>query len=347
MKIIYDNLVYSLQNFGGISTYWYELSVRILAQQGIDIAFYETGKEAGNIARRNLKISSKTVNLSNRGSLLIERFLKLPECLDENIFHSSYFRVPVKNSKTKVITTVHDFTHDLYYKGPRVWLHNLVKKRAITESDYIICVSNNTRNDLLHFYPAITPDKVKVVYNGVSSNFQIVGDITDRSYQPYFLFIGSREDYKNFDFALEIVSEYEDFQLYIVGAPLSKHEETKVNIKIGKRYKVFTGIDNTTLNLLYNDAFCLLYPSSYEGFGIPLLEAMRAGCPFIALNTSSIPEIAGNIRTLMSTLNMDEAKNTVEYILANRKVLVEQGLQQSQKYSWDQCFKETLNIYNL
>lgn len=346
MKIVLDNLVYSLQNFGGISTYWYELSIRFLEDENLDILFYETGSEGENVYRKKMRINDSQIVKSNRGGLIFERFLNLPSYNKENIFHSSYFRIPKKNPKTTIISTVHDFTHDLFYSGPRVWLHNFMKKEMINQSDRIITVSNNTRNDLLNFYPNINPDKVHVIYNGVSDDFCVLNSPANGGV-PYFLFIGSREHYKNFDFAVQITSKFKAFNLFIVGAPLSKKELSYVSQQLGTRYKIITGAGTEELNLLYNNAFCLLYPSSYEGFGIPLLEAMRAGCPFIAMNWSSIPEVAGDAGVLLEERNMEHAEKAVEYIMNNRQMIIIKGLEQSQNFSWDKTFQETKLIYGV
>lgn len=344
MTLFYDNLVYSLQHFGGISTYWYELTQRLLKEQELELKFYETGREQANICRKKLDIGQQQVIRSNRAGLLVERFLKLPAYPGPHLFHSSYFRVPVKTKQTKTICTVHDFIHDIYFSGPRLWLHNRMKRKAILESDLIITVSENTRKDLLRFYPNVDPAAVKVVYNGVSDSYRVL-DLVVNLKRPYFLSIGLRDNYKNFDFAVNLAAGYKDFDLYIVGPPLSTAEILVLEKKLPGRYKVFTGVDESLLNKIYNAAFCLLYPSEYEGFGIPILEAMRAGCPFIALNKSSIPEVAGDAGVLLEAADIDEARQAVEQINNNRAEIVGKGLRQAAKFSWGSCFNETYQLY--
>jgi len=344
MTVFYDNLVYSLQRYGGISTYWYELTTRLLKEPELDLRFYETGKELRNICRKKLNIPATQVMHSNRAGILMERFLNLPANTEPHLFHSSYFRVPVKTRQTSTVTTVHDFIHDLYFSGPRVWLHNLMKKKAILQSDVIITVSKHTRNDLLRFYPEVSPEKVKVIYNGVSENYRILENPLQLS-RPFFLYVGFRDRYKNFDFAMKIAALRPDFDLYVVGPPLSVAEITLLDKALNGRYKVFSGIDEHLLNELYNGAFCLLYPSEYEGFGIPLLEAMRAGCPFIALNKSAIPEVAGDAGVLLEAADLDDAEQALQFIELNRPVLVNKGLQQVSKFSWSSCYEQTYQLY--
>jgi mannosyltransferase len=99
------------------------------------------------------------------------------------------------------------------------------------------------------------------------------------------------------------------------------------------------------LNALYNNAFALVYPSSYEGFGIPVVEAMKAGCPFIALNKSSIPEVAGDAGVLMDDLTIDFFNEALSRIKTDRDEIIIKGLNQVSNFSWEKCYYETLKIY--
>ncbi|MGN7205158.1 glycosyltransferase family 4 protein [Pedobacter sp. SAFR-022] len=344
MTLCYDNLVYSLQPFGGISTYWYELTRRLLNVPDVDLRFYETGREQHNVCRKQLNIAQEQVIRSNRAGILVERFLKLPAFPGPHLFHSSYFRIPERNRNAKIVTTVHDFIHDIYFSGPRVWLHNRMKRCAILESDLIITVSEHTRKDLLRFYPDLNAEKIKVIYNGVSETYKQLEQPMPVK-RPYFLYVGLRDVYKNFSFAIDVAADQSDFDLYVVGPPLNAVERALLEQKLPGRYKVFTGLDESMLNELYNAAFCLLYPSEYEGFGIPILEAMRAGCPFIALNKSAIPEVAGTAGILLEAAEIELARQAVAQIQLDRQGIILRGLQQSQHFSWERCFDQTYELY--
>jgi mannosyltransferase len=346
MELYYDNIVYALQKIGGISSYWYELTKRLQHDPDANIGFIETGSEGGNILRQLLEITPDDVILRKSRSMYFERFrrVKLGELDHPSIFHSSYFRVPVRQPNMKVVTTVHDFTHDRYFKGARLWLHNLAKRRAIIESDAIITVSEHTRRDLLEFYPNVDPMKVLVIYNGVADEFRLLAGRKNADTRT-FLYVGARDHYKNFNFAVEIISGLSDAHLNIVGRAFSAKEQEMLDLKMPGRYTLHSNVSTPELNMLYNEAFCLLYPSSYEGFGIPLLEAMRAGCPFIALNASSIPEVAGHAGILLSKLDLEEAWHAIALISSDREKYVQSGLSQSQQFSWDKCYRETANLY--
>ena len=206
--------------------------------------------------------------------------------------------------------------------------------------------SKNTKKDLLHFYPEFSKKDIRVVYNGMSSDYSAIpNDKSDNQKKPFFLFVGSRVTYKNFNFVVNCIAQSNDFHLKIVGSKLNSNEIHLLNTQLGNRWEVYENINNTELNILYNNAFSLIYPSSYEGFGIPLLEAMKSGCPFIALNASSIPEVAGNAGVLLENLSINEFNKAAILISKDRINIVNKGFEQANKFSWDICYGEILKIY--
>lgn len=340
MNVILDNIVFSLQKAGGISTYWFELSSRIL--RDYDTVFF-VDRENENIVSKKLIVNKKRILKTGISSLLLDRFMniKLDKINESFIFHSSYNRI-TSNKNAKYVLTVHDFVHEKYYSGIRKVLHSFYKSKAIKKADAIIVISENTKKDLLVFFPNINPNKIRVIYNGVSDDFFF---IKQRVVTNDLLFIGSREKYKNFDFAVRAVAQTDGFKLNIVGSILRKNEILMLNKFIPGRWELFNNIDNTKLNELYNSAFALIYPSSYEGFGIPLLEAMKAGCPFIAYNSSSIPEVAGDAGVLIDRLEVSFFNEAISVIDINREEILKKGFNQANKFSWEKCYQETLNVY--
>lgn len=345
MKLLLDNIVYSLQRAGGISTYWYELSRRFLQVPGLGVTFIESERALHNIQRKRLDVSASAIIAESMG--VRQRFKRISGkwAGDQTIFHSSYFRVLQKGTSATQVCTVHDFTHDFYYSGPRIWLHNFAKRRAVLESDVTICISENTRMDALRFFPSIDPSRFVTIYNGVSSDFHVLPGAEKTGEPPYLLYVGSREHYKNFGYAVSLAAAARGFHLYIVGGPLTPSEASLLEVKLRGRYKVLAGIDNQALNRLYNAAYCLLYPSSYEGFGLPLVESMKAGCPFIALRGSAIPEVAGDAGVLLSGLDVDEGLAAISVIGNDRAGMVGRGMIQANKFSWDLCFEQTYTLY--
>lgn len=340
MKIILDNIVFSLQKVGGISTYWFELYSRIL-RDNIDVLFIDRMND--NIVAKQLSIDKKRILNSGIHNLLVDRFMSLSikKVNEIFIFHSSYNRITT-NKKAKQVITVHDFVHERFYRGIRRILHSYQKGKAIKKADAIIVISENTKKDLLYFFPQIKACTIRVIYNGVSNDFFSKKEkITSNS----FLFIGSREKYKNFDFAVKALAQKDGFILKIIGSFLRKEELRTLNQFIPGRWELFSHIENETLNGLYNDAYALIYPSSYEGFGIPLLEAMKAGCPFIAYNSSSIPEVAGEAGVLIDKLEISLFNDAIARIDKNREEIIKKGFDQANKFSWEKCYQETIQVY--
>ncbi|EBO7750257.1 glycosyltransferase family 4 protein [Salmonella enterica] len=280
---------------------------------------------------------------TNRRARLFERYRCFKtrstdqEC---NIFHSTYYRFP-KDNNFPVVTTVHDFTYELYMRGIRKTIHSLQKNRAIQNSDSIICVSQNTAKDLLNFCD-VDDKKIHVIYNGVSEAYKYL----NLEEEEFILFVGARAGYKNFELAVKAVAKLSKMKLKIVGGGTLSNSEIKLLTEyLDDKYEYLGKITNEHLNILYNTAYCLIYPSEYEGFGIPLLEAMRAGCPVIAVNRSSIPEVVGNSAILVDRVSIDSLFSALLRVPLNRNELRYKGLLQSQKFSWDKCFSETYDLY--
>lgn len=352
MNVIIDNIIFSLQKSGGISVYWFEIIDRILIQSGVKAFFVEKNKPVENLFRDQLVIdNTHIVENSNKLLRYFSRYrtINIKNRNERFIFHSSYYRTlsksVKKNNQVREVVTVHDYTYERFSSGPKKWVHSWQKNKAIAAADVVICISENTKKDLLHFSPQFSYKDIRVIYNGVSSDYYKIPEAISDSTTTFFLFVGSRTSYKNFDFAVKAVAALDNFHLKIVGGQLSQKEIQLLDDYLKGRWTYVGIISNIELNICYNTAFALLYPSSYEGFGIPLVEAMKAGCPFIALQCSSITEVAGNAGFLMNTLSIDKFKEGVAFIQTNRDEIIEKGLQQSHLYSWDKCYTEVVAIY--
>ncbi len=353
MNLIIDLVAFSLQKSGGVSVYWYEIIEKMLTESGIKPLFIEENGEVENIFRQELKIQDNHI-ISEKTKLFnyLSRYREINlEVTNKNfIFHSTYYRTLSKvvknNNRVKEIVTVHDFTYEHFSKGLKKWVHSYQKKKAISAADVVICISENTKKDLLYFYPQFSSKDIRVLYNGVSSDYNEISELkSENSISPFFLFVGSRTDYKNFDFTVKAIAQTKDFTLKIVGGNLNDKELFFLNSLIPDRWELCVSVNNKDLNILYNTAFALLYPSSYEGFGIPIVEAMKAGCPFIALNCSSIPEVAGNAGFLLETLDISSFNDAVLCIKKDREEIIKKGFIQANKFSWEKCYQEVLEIY--
>lgn len=304
MKLILDNIIFSLQRTGGISVVWNELLSR--ARVDKDIRLTELDYRDAMTARR------------------LERYRTPAYQADTPaIFHSSYFRV-LPQPGVYNVTTVHDLTYHFYRHGLPKAVHLWEEQRALRHSEAIICVSENTKRDLLRIYPWVKEEQVHVVYNGVSDAFYPIPSVEKKG---YLLFIGnSAVAYKRFDVAQNV-------------ARLT-----------GLELRTVSHVTQEQLNRCYNEALCLLYPSDYEGFGLPILEAQKAGCPVIAQDTSSIPEVMGPDGLMVehdTPQRMAEAMAEQVRQLLSRPTdtIVRSGIENANRFSWDTMYRQIKQVY--
>lgn len=351
MNLLLDNIIFSLQHAGGISMLWSKMLDNILLEDEFNVRFLEYDNH--NFFRRNTPVLEKHIlNKKKLWPNAIERYLQ-PSIKDfKGVFHSSYYRY-INNSNVCNITTVHDFTYEYFRRGLPKYIHSYQKSKAILNSDSIICVSEHTKLDLLKFYPKISPSKITVVYNGIDEVFNVdKSDEILKKYIPfeskeYLLFVGERAGYKNFDMVVEASLKLQK-PLVIVGPSLTKKEKTELDIKLSIKYVALGDISSNVLNSIYNHALCLLYPSSYEGFGLPIVEAQNAGCPVIASNTSSIPEVIGKGGIMLDTINSDKICEGIQVIdksSSERDHYIKKGLENGKRFSWDTCYQQTKATY--
>lgn len=356
MKIVYDNIVFSLQKTGGISVVWSELLKRLLIERKNDLQIIEYYNANQNIFRKTIQLEFKKKKTLSDYLLLITRYIN-PKMKNINypfIFHSSYYRVSTNKNAINV-TTVHDFIYEKFRRGIKKEIHCYQKKLSILNSDFIICVSENTKKDLLTYYPNIAPEKVFVVYNGVSEDYFI----TDKNYSHelpypthnYMIYLGVRDEYKRFDIAIKTAKQLNINLVIVGGGKLSKKELTYLNSQLSKsQYQAFTNLSNFQLNNLYSNALCLMYPSTYEGFGIPVIEAQRAGCPVVAYNNGAVKEIIGDTPLLFNRFDITEISDIITVNLFNstlRNEIINCGIANSKRFSWDITYEKTKEIYDL
>jgi glycosyltransferase involved in cell wall biosynthesis len=368
-EIVVDGVIFQSQARGGISRLFSEILPRMCeADDSLHISLLTQGRLKQSLPKHR--------HIRHRSVPAFERYLR-PTCVwqsvlprikhfmynlwagtgEGKIWHSTYYTMPEKWTGYSV-ATVHDMVFELfpqYYNGPDFDLFRQRKRLSVQRADAIICVSDTTRQDVLRLYK-LDADKVQVVPNACSDVFRRL-DSTELSAfgqieQPFLLYIGNRARYKNFDVLAKAYSLWhrrKEVALVLVGGKpvLGSEQQLTEELAIAKQVKLLGNVDDETLCSLYNSALAFVYPSVYEGFGMPLLEAMACGCPIIASRVPSTVEVAGDCPIYFDPTSVDDLVKAFDVALSQGRdsERVRTGLEKVKSYSWDKTAAQTLNIY--
>ena len=245
------------------------------------------------------------------------------------------------------LLTVYDMIHETY---PDLFDQHAIEfknKRILCEkAAKIIAIRENTKKDIVRLCN-IDPDKIEVIYLGQS--FKKANKHTIQLPEKYILFTGSRWGYKNFKRFAEAFSRLpSDYELVCTGAPFTEEEiQLFQQLNMSQRVHAFF-VSDQQLSELYSRALLFVFPSEYEGFGIPVLESMVCGCPVVLSDASSFPEVAGDAGAYFDPLSVDSIYETMHEVLfdeMSRQTLIEKGYQQAEQFSWEKMAKQTLYLY--
>jgi glycosyltransferase involved in cell wall biosynthesis len=359
MRVVYDYQAFNMQKCGGISRYIYEIatglsdraiSSTILAP--LHINDYLANDQQGLVrGRRRLDIPRTKRAIGYLNARISQLALAR---LAPNILHETYYsRIHLAPPGCQTVLTVYDMIHERFAEAmhPREQRIVQIKRAAIQRADRIICISASTKRDLLE-YIDLEPSQISVIHVAQSLP-KPLPDLLE-NYPPFILFVGQRGGYKNFSNLLRAYSANQflrsNFNLLCFGSHNFTREEKSLIRSLGlSEYQVIhiSGNDRL-LASLYFHASAFVYPSLYEGFGIPLLEAMSLGCPVVCSNTSSFPEVAGAAAEFFDPHDTESIAEALERVLSSLSrinVLSAAGKQQAQKYSWQTCVDQTISVY--
>ena len=368
MNILYDHQIFIDQIYGGPSKYFIKLIEKILLKENVKICapihinnylkklpdeivfgykldnfYYE--KIPFKIRNNLIKSVIDKINI-----LYLNKFSKKfkPDLLHRTNFHTYKTNLPV-------VITVYDLIHEKYHNMYGKNSEFRPKKKAIEEADEIICISKNTLNDL-HYYYDIKNKNTSVIYLGCDFNLRNdkIFDVKNEIKENFILYVGKRINYKNFYNFIKAYSLSDslkrDFKIYCFGGGKFTSNEIKTfkNLNIDfEKIKYFFG-DDEILEDLYRKAKVLVYPSKYEGFGLPVLEAMSLGCPVLCSKVASIPEVGGDAVAYFDPDNIENIKDSIcEIVYSDHKIknLKEEGIKKSKQFTWSKCTLETLKVY--
>lgn len=316
----------------------------------------------------HLKFIDKYTNIKSN---VLRKGIFLPfsmRRLKMDLFHGlDHIGIPFlyQDKRCKYVVTIHDLITRIYpskFTKKHRLVQNTLLPHILRKADRIIAVSNSTKNDIIKFYPEYA-HKIKVIYEGVESQFfprsnQEIEKTLDKYNVDfrYILFLGTVEPRKNIirvvDAFIQLKQEGNiEQKLVITGRKgwLYKDIIEKINKTPFSQDIIFTDfVDDEDLPFLYSGAEIFLYPSLYEGFGLPVLEAMSCGSPVITSNLSSLPEVAGDAAILVDPMNVEEIVQAMEKLLRDRelrKELKRKSLERAKFFSWEMAAEETLHLY--
>ena len=352
-----------MQEYGGISRYFCKIGESLVAKE--ENVLFSAPAYINKYLRKSIpKNNIFGIQFSSQLNIYLRKFLNrafsplVANIYRPNLIHETGYSIRSRQCyKSPVVITVFDLIHEIY---PEEFASeqnaSFVKKRSIERADHLICISNNTKNDLIRFY-GVDPSKISTIYLGADSfdiNAHLQRDRKLVNKNPFILYVGERAGYKNFSRFFLAYAEskllIENLDLIVFGAKKFTRKEADLFRAFNLEHKVkhVSGADSI-LAELYQTASLMVYPSLYEGFGIPPLEAMAFGCPVIASNTSSIAELLHGTAPLFNPYDQDDIKDKMENILQldpNQKDgLITKGLELSNKFTWERCAAETIDLY--
>lgn len=363
MKVLFDHQCFTNQEYGGISRYFVSLMNEF--EEMNDIFYSLALKYSNNFylhQNNRFKVKKFFPNLNFRGKKFSSHLLNLPFSkakLDKknfDIFHPTYYNPYFLKSidKKPFVITVYDMTHELF---PDIvhWFDKTAeqKKALVTKAKKIIAISDNTKRDLVELLK-VPAEKIEVIHlaSSINSDLAINNEKLDFP-ERYILFVGGRNFYKNFNNTVSAFYELtkNDDKLFLVcagGGKFIKREihlfdELKLSDKI-----IHKPADDRSLAALYSNAILFIFPSLYEGFGIPALEAMNCDCPLALSNVSSLPEVGGNAALYFDPNDPVDISNQISKIIYDenlRSQLIEKGKERRKEFSWHKTAIETKKLY--
>lgn len=357
-KILYDNQMFTFQRFGGVTRYFADLMYNLPAGEftfDIPMRYCENHYLTETYGQKYDKISFPgNYRIRRRIYQLANKHIswKAIKFNDYDIFHPTYFNPyflkSIKRRQKPFVLTIHDMTFERYPQDVLIYDRTIPhKKRLIAEADHIIAVSENTKRDIVEQL-GTDPSRISVVHHGYRDIVRAAPQILDR----YVLYVGERKGYKNFFPWLSAIRPIfnldPNLKVVCTGSMFTTSE-----LKLFKKWNIADRLVHISANdaqmaSLYKYALCFVFPSHYEGFGIPILEAFANGCPVCLSNASCFPEVAGDAALFFNPCDAQSMQDTLKELLVSntlRDELRQKGLQRSKEFSLEKMVERTCDVY--
>lgn len=362
VRIAFDQQVFLLQEYGGISRYICSLSEALSCNPDVDVRIFAPLHYNGHLeglpralARgwRVPRIPKTARPVFALSGLLARRAIRR---FRPDIVHETYYAPDAyAPDGARRVVTVYDMVSERFPSEFGGSQFTDTKKIAVSRADHVLCISESTQRDLIELF-GIAAERTSVVYLGCDDLIPIAEGATpaQSGSRPYLLYVGSRGGYKNFDALMRAFSSSSylrsGFSVICFGGGAFIAEELSLFQQLqlsDKHIRQISGNDGV-LAAMYKGAAAFVYPSLYEGFGIPPLEAMSLGCPVICGNTSSVPEVVGDAGEYFDPNDFESMRIAIEAVLQSTgrsKELVAKGHARRGQFSWGRCARETLDVY--
>lgn len=352
MKVLFDHQLFAYQRYGGASKYFAMLLAHMPEGSWDTTTLFSNNEYVRALDLFKVRHFLNGFYFRGQGRIMNE--FNKPYSLmrlrrkDYDVFHQTHFEPYCLKAigDKPMVTTFHDINFATLNPNPRIVEQ---QKKSLARADKIIAVSKNTKKDVIEMFN-LDSDKVEVVYHGIEKpHYSDDRKILDF---PYVLYVGSRENHKNFKRFVDAFAvfhkKFPEIHLVCTRQPFNAVESQRLEMLGLLGCSHFISAREDVMNKLYRDAVMFVFPSLYEGFGMPILEAMVNNCPVVLADASCFPEIAADSALYFDPESIEDMSEKLIAVAQDselRRDLINKGADRVKLFSWDNCAKGHMKVY--